>query len=267
MRTFALTVAYDGTGWAGFQRQTLHPSIQGTLETALTEVLQHPVQLAAAGRTDAGVHALAQVVSLKTDNPIPLARITGVLNRHLPESIRIRRAVERPADFHARFSATSRRYWYVLQATRGADPIRGRFCWQVPGPLQADRMQEALFPLLGRRDFRAFCHGGIQAAGVTTERTLQRAAIRQWRQCLVIDVQADAFLRQMVRLLVANLLLVGSGERPVTWLAELQQSRDRYLAGKAAPACGLFLMHIGYSRHGKPPVGDGGEFNDEEFSG
>ncbi|MHB9023716.1 MAG: tRNA pseudouridine(38-40) synthase TruA [Armatimonadota bacterium] len=246
-RTLALTVAYDGTGWAGFQRQNRYPSIQGALESALTDVLQHPVQLAAAGRTDAGAHALGQVVCLKTESPIPLECVPGAVNRQLPESIRIRRAAERPADFHARFSATSRRYWYLLQSTRWPDPLRGRFCWQVPVPLRAEPMQAAVLPLLGRHDFAAFCHGGTPAAGLTTERTLQRAVIRQWRQCLVIDVQADAFVRQMVRLLVANLLLVGSGERPVTWLMDLLQSRDRCLAGKAAPARGLVLMHIGYA--------------------
>ncbi len=114
-RTLALTVAYDGTDWAGFQRQAHHPSIQRALETALSVVLRHPVTIDAAGRTDAGVHALGQVISLQTLNPLPLERLPLAVNRLLPASIRIRGARVRPPEFHARHSACCRRYWYLLQ--------------------------------------------------------------------------------------------------------------------------------------------------------
>ncbi|MHB9133433.1 MAG: tRNA pseudouridine(38-40) synthase TruA [Armatimonadota bacterium] len=267
MRTLALTVAYDGTEWAGFQRQNRWPSIQGALEHALGEMLHHPVQLVAAGRTDAGVHAFGQVVSLQTENPIPLARIPWVANRQLPTSIRVRRAVERPAEFHARKSATYRRYWYVIEPTKSPDPIRGRFRWQVRSSLDITAMRSALLPLVGTHDFAAFCHGGGPPSGVTV-RTVHHARVQTRQGCVIVDVQANAFLRQMIRLLVANLVKVGYGECPVSWLTELLQTGDRYQAGEGAPPCGLFFMRTGYYPTVDPRMGaDRGELDNEELSG
>jgi len=254
MRTLALTVAYDGTEWAGFQRQTRYPSVQRELEDALTKVFQHQVEIAAAGRTDAGVHALGQVISFQSDNPLPVERIPLAVNRLLPASILIRNAMERPMGFNARHSARFRRYWYLVQHTHQPDPIRGRFVWQVMKKIDVCAMQQALASMIGRHDFAAYCHGEI-APWRTTMRCIQRAQVRYWRGCIVVDIQADAFLHQMVRLLVANLVKVGSGERSVHWLEELRQSRDRYLAGKGAPPHGLFLMRIGY-----PPSGESTPF-------
>jgi tRNA pseudouridine38-40 synthase len=264
MRTLALTVAYDGTDWAGMQWQPSAPTVQGALEEALASVLQHDVRIAAAGRTDAGVHALAQVISLRTPNPIPVDRIPRAVNLLLPESVRVRRAAERPAGFHARRSAIFRRYWYRLQVTRHADPLRGRFCWQLDRELDLAAMQDTLNPLAGRHDFAAFCHGG-ETRG--TVHTVHHARVISRRAGIVIDVQADAFVHRMVRLLVSNLVLVGAGERPANWLEELLHSRDRHLAGKGAPTNGLFLMRIGYPPMETPAKGDSGEFNDEMLPG
>ena len=261
MRTLALTVAYDGTDFAGMQWQPTAPTIQGALEAALTTVLQHELRVVAAGRTDAGVHALAQVVSLQTPNPIPVERVPRALNLLLPESIRIRRVVERPAGFHARRSACYRRYWYRLQVTRHPDPLRGRFCWQLDRELDLPAMQAALARLEGRHDFAAFCHGG-ETKG--TRRTVHHARVAARRNGIVVDVQADAFLHRMVRLLVSNVVAVGAGERPVCWLEELLCSQDRYLAGKGAPPNGLTLMRIGYPPMETPLIGDSGEFNDDD---
>lgn len=255
MRTLALTVAYDGTDWAGFQRQRQYPSIQGALETALSEALQHPVAVLGAGRTDAGVHALGQVVSLTTGNPIPVERMPRVVNRWLPPTIRVRRAQVMPDGFHARLAASYRRYWYALQAARRPDPLRGRFSWQVDRPLDATAMDAALQPLLGRQDFLAFCHEGPPPGG-SAVRTLQRAGVRRWGDMVIIDVQADAFLRQMIRLLVANLVLIGWGERPVSWLDRLLQGRNRHQSGMAAPSAGLILMRVGYALQGSSPAGE-----------
>jgi len=267
MRTLALTVAYDGTDWAGMQYQPTAPSVQGALEKALASVLRHDVRIAAAGRTDAGVHALAQVVSLRTPNPIPAERLPRAVNLLLPESIRVRRAVERPAGFHARRSAIFRRYWYRMQVTRHADPLRGRFCWQLDRELDIAAMQAALAPLVGWHDFAAFCHHGGETKG--TVREIHHARVMSRGTGIVVDVQADAFVHRMVRLLVSNLVLVGAGERPASWLEELLCSQDRSLAGRGAPPHGLILMRIGY-----PPIEnpsrereDSGEFNDEMLSG
>ncbi len=248
-------MSYDGTDWAGFQRLADAPSIQGALETALTAALQHPVVVRGAGRTDGGVHALGQVVSLRTENPMPLARMPRVVNRWLPASIRIRRVWEGPPGFHARLAARSRRYWYVLQTARRPDPLRGRFCWQLDRPLDVEAMRVALQPLLGTRDFLAFCHEGPPPGG-TSMRTLQRAQVHRWHDCVIVDVQADAFLRQMVRLIVANVVQVGWGDRPASWLDELLQGRNRHLSGMAAPSSGLILMRVGYALNGTSPYGE-----------
>ena len=267
LRTLALTVAYDGTDWAGYQRLPTAPSIQRALETALTEVLRHDVRISAAGRTDAGVHALAQVISLQTTNPLPLERLPWVVNLWLPSSVRVRRAVEWPASFNARWSAGYRRYWYLLQETRHADPLRGRFCWQLERKLDPARMQAALDPLVGRHDFASFCQGGGNPTG--TIRTLHHARVKTRSGRLVVDVQADAFLHRMIRLLVSNLVMVGCGERPVDWLEELLHAQDRHIAGKGAPPNGLVLMKIGY-----PPImntsrlgEEVGVLNDENIPG
>ena len=265
MRTIALTVAYDGTDWAGFQRQREYPSIQGALESALSEVLQHPVELVAAGRTDAGVHALGQVVSFRTGNPIPVGRIPWVTNRWLPESIKVREAAERPEGFHARHWARSRRYWYLIQPLGGPDPLRGRFCWQLGASVDVSAMAVALEAISGKHDFSALCHSGSPAS--TNIRTIQRAAVRRKRDYVVIDIQADAYLYQMVRLLVGNLVKIGRGEVPPVWLAELLRSKNRHLAGKGAPPCGLVLMRVGYSPLNKiAPIRECvGEMEDEEL--
>lgn len=244
MRTIALTVAYDGTDWLGFQRQTQFPTVQGALEVALEKVLGHPIETNAAGRTDAGVHALRQVVSLQTHNPIPIERIAWVANRYLPASIRVRSAWECPVCFHARFYARFRRYWYVLQPGGVQDPFRARYRWQISANLNLTAMRDALPALLGQHDFGTFCHEGNPSG--TMIRTLQRAQVRVWGGCVIIDLQADAFLHQMARLLVGNLVKIGYGEQPVDWLAALLHARNRHLAGLAAPPCGLFLMRIGY---------------------
>lgn len=264
MRTLALTVAYDGTDWAGMQWQPTAPTIQGALEAALATVLQHKLRIVAAGRTDAGVHALAQVISLQTPNPIPVERVPRALNLLLPVSIRVRRAVERPSGFHARKSAFYRRYWYRLQVTRQPDPLRGRFSWQFDRELDLPAMQAALARLEGRHDFASFCQGG-ETKG--TIRTVRHARVTAQGRDIVIDVQADAFVHRMVRLLVSNVVAVGVGERPVNWLEELLHLRDRYLAGKSAPPNGLMLMRIGYPPMETPLAGDNGEINDEMLSG
>lgn len=266
MRTLALTIAYDGTDWSGFQRLRGAPTIQAAVEEALAKVLQHSVTVMAAGRTDAGVHAMGQVVSLHTCNPMPLDRIGWVTNRLLPPSIRIRKAVEREANFHARFGAAYRRYWYVIQKTGHPEPIGGRFRWQLPYTLNRASMEESLLSVHGTHDFDALCHRGTP--GGSTIRTIHRAIIRNWSGGIVIDVQANAFLHQMMRLLVANVIVIGRGERPVTWLSDLVRSKNRHLAGVAAPPCGLFLMRIGYPPSVNPRWGTLLEkLNDEELSG
>lgn len=245
MRTIALKVAYDGTDWSGFQRLADRPSIQQSLEEALSSVMQHPVNVVCAGRTDAGVHAYGQVVSFQSENRIPIDRIPWVTNRLLPASIMIRQAEDKLSPFHARFSADYRRYWYVLQTNSAKEPIGGRFRWQMKEKLDIERMRTAMSVLIGKHDYQAFSHQ-IDPQSVT-ERTVHHARVLvRANGIVIIDLQAKAFLRQMIRLLVANIVLIGRDERPVEWLETLRATRDRHIAGKGAPPCGLYLMRIGY---------------------
>lgn len=207
------------------------------------------MQVICAGRTDAGVHALAQVVSFQTDNPIPLDRVPWVTNRFLPPSILVRRCREAPKSFHARFSAAYRRYWYFVQTRGGPDPIAGRFRWQLGEPLRMADMDLALRAIVGTHDFAAMCHREGRVG--STIRTVYHARLRPWANGVILDVQADAFVHRMIRLLVANTIAIGRGVKPIPWLEELLYSRDRCLAGQEAPSCGLFLMRIGY-----PPTVD-----------
>jgi len=202
------------------------------------------VQVFCAGRTDAGVHALGQVVSFQTENSIPIDRVPWVTNRYLPPSIIVRRCREATGFFHARFSAAYRRYWYVVQTRGGLDPIAGRFRWQIGSPLRTDDIEIALRAIVGTHDFVAFCHREGRAA--STIRTIYHAQIRPWSNGVILDIQADAFVHRMIRLLVANIVAIGRGIKPISWLEELLYSRDRHLAGQEAPSCGLFLMRIGY---------------------
>lgn len=246
MHTIALKVAYDGTDWYGFQRLADRPTIQQSLEEALSSVMQHRVDLVCAGRTDAGVHAYGQVVSFRTENPMPIDRIPWVTNRLLPASIMVRRAEEKPSPFHARFSAAWRRYWYVLQTNTKKEPIAGRFRWQLGEKLAAERMRAAMSVLTGKHDYKAFSHH--HDVHSSTVRTIIHARIiERANGIVIIDLQAEAFLRQMIRLLVANIVMIGRGERPIEWLETLRATRDRHLAGKGAPPCGLYLMRIGYA--------------------
>lgn len=266
MRNIALTIAYDGTDWWGFQRQTSLPSIQAALEDGLSRVFQHPVTIVCAGRTDAGVHAVGQVVNFHTENPIPIERVAWVTNTVLPATIRVRAARDVAETFHARFSAAYRRYWYIVQCMGRPDPIAGRFRWLVGRQLDVMSMQAALTPLQGRHDFKAYCHR-IEPEG-STERTIHHARVRPWRNGIILDVQANAFLHQMVRLLVANTVHIGMGLRPVNWLTELLRTQDRHVAGKVAPSCGLFLMRIGYPPTVNPRWGSLLEkLNNEELLG
>lgn len=245
MRTLALKVAYDGTDWSGFQRQSRFPTVQDELEKALGKVLREKVRISAAGRTDAGVHALGQMISLSTSNPMPIERIEWVTNRLLPATIRVRRARDVADDFSARWSAYHRRYWYVVSpGIATPDPIRGRFSWQVPLLLDIGVMYEASRPLIGLHDFSAFAQKG--SPSVTNFRTIERIEFRARGNNVIIDMQADGFLYRMVRIMVANLVEIGSGQKPVSWMEELLHSQDRHKAGRWAPACGLYLMRIGY---------------------
>lgn len=246
MATYKLTVAYDGSGFVGWQRQASGVSIQGLLEDALSGLDGRPVSVTGAGRTDAGVHARGQVASVAIDREIEPAALVRATNVRLPASVRVIDAVEVPAGFHARFQARVKIYRYRIWNADVMSPFERMHAWHVAAPpLDAAAMAEAAAHLGGCHDFAAF-----QAAGgdtSTTVRTIVSSRLDAADGPLVAyDVSADGFLRHMVRNIVGTLVEVGRGRRSAAWMGEVLASRDRASAGPTAPPEGLFLMAVSY---------------------
>lgn len=245
MRHIRLIVEYDGTNLCGWQRQPNGPTVQQHLEEALAKLLVHDVQIAGASRTDAGVHARGQVASFRTERAIPLHGIRRGLNSMLPDQIAVRVAEEVGDDFHPRFSATGKHYRYTILRAPDRSPRWRDRAWHHPQPLDPARMQEAAGALLGEHDFSAF-----RAVGCTANTTVRRldeiAVTTPDSDLLVVDVRGNAFLRNMVRILVGTLTELGSGARDPIQMAEILASRDRARAGITAPPHGLELMCVRY---------------------
>jgi len=245
VRHIRLVVEYDGTALCGWQRQDNGPTVQGHLEDALAKLLTHEAAVTGASRTDAGVHARGQVASFRTERAIPLHGIRRGLNSLLPPAIAVREAAEVPDDFHARFSATGKHYRYSILVRADRAPRWRERAWHHPEPLAIEPMREAAAALLGEHDFAAF-----RAAGCTATTTTRRIDAIDFSftepELLAIDVRGNAFLRNMVRIVVGTLAEVGAGRRPVAQVAEILASRDRTRAGITAPAHGLELIEVRY---------------------
>ncbi|QKT04596.1 tRNA pseudouridine(38-40) synthase TruA [Ectothiorhodospiraceae bacterium 2226] len=240
----ALGIEYDGTGFHGWQTQDGPRTVQATLEAALSKVADAPVTVVAAGRTDAGVHAAAQVVHFDTDARRSERGWTFGANSHLPRNISVTWAREVPVSFHARFSARRRRYRYVIYNR----PVRSalwdtRAAWEYRA-LDAERMHEAAQTLLGAHDFTSFRCSACQAK--SPYRTLEALDVARHGPSVVLDVQANAFLHHMVRNLAGVLMAIGMGKQPVEWARAVLEARDRREAGVTAPAQGLYLAGVEY---------------------
>ena len=246
-RRVRLVLEYDGTDLSGWQRQDNGPTVQGHLEEALARMIGAPTAVTGASRTDAGVHALGQVAHFDTDGRIPLHGFRLGLNSHLPASIAVVAADEVAADFHARFSAAGKHYRYAVLTRSSRSPLQARFAWHRAGPrLDTGAMREATRHLVGERDF-----GAMRAAGCTartaTRRVDEIAITEHPGGRLEFDVRGNAFLRNMVRILVGTLIDVGEGRFTPTQVAEIMASRDRTRAGQTAPAHGLCLVEVLYA--------------------
>jgi tRNA pseudouridine38-40 synthase len=245
VRHIRLIVEYDGTSLAGWQRQDNGPTVQQHLEQALAKLLTHEVTVAGASRTDAGVHARGQVASFRTERAIPLHGIRRGLNSLLPSAIAVREATEVGDDFHPRHSATGKHYRYTIYTRAERSPRLRDRAWHHAGPLAILAMQAAAASLIGEHDFAAFRAAGCTAA--TTMRRVDSIAITRSEPELVdVDVRGNAFLRQMVRIIVGTLVEVGAGRRPAAQVAEILDSKDRNKAGITAPAHGLELIEVLY---------------------
>lgn len=243
-RNLALTLAYDGTAYAGFQRQANAVTIQALLEEALGGLAGEAVVVHAAGRTDAGVHARGQVVSFRTRWPIPADRVPHACAGALPQDIVVLRCLEVPVDFHARYRATGKTYSYLLDNRPFPSPFLARYAWHVPDPLDAGAMAAAAAPLIGKHDFSSFrAAGGAPGHAV---RELTRAEVRPKDGLLVCIFSADGFLYHMVRNIVGLLVEAGRNKFTPADVTELLRSRDRTAAPATAPARGLCLEAVDY---------------------
>jgi tRNA pseudouridine38-40 synthase len=244
MRNIKLTIAYDGTDFHGWQRQAGVRTVQQVLENALHALSGELVTATASGRTDAGVHATGQVVHFLTASRHATETFVRALNAHLPPDIRVWDAVEKPQAFHATLDARSKRYRYVIDNGRFADPFQLRYSWHVRRPLDTAAMAGAGAALLGRHDFHSFETEWPNRT--SSVRTILDVAVERAGSRVTIEVEADGFLYNMVRAIAGTLVRVGAGKRPESWVAEVLAALDRAQAGPTAPAKGLFLIKVLY---------------------
>jgi tRNA pseudouridine38-40 synthase len=245
VRTIKLTIAYDGTGFVGWQRQESGDSIQRLIEDALGTIEGNVVTLHGAGRTDAGVHALGQVASARIAAELDDETLTRALNANLPSTIRVNRVETVNDDFHARFSATGKTYEYRIWNGPAMPPFIRLYAWHVPQPLDVAAMNEASGVIVGEHDFAAF-----QGTGSRTHSTVRRVTSAEWRTngpAVTFVISGEGFLRHMVRSLAGTLVEVGHGRRPGDDLARLLAAPKRSDAGRTAPPHGLFLVSVLYN--------------------
>ncbi|MCB1616509.1 MAG: tRNA pseudouridine(38-40) synthase TruA [Pseudomonadales bacterium] len=243
---YALQVEYRGTRYSGWQLQKAQKrqTVQGCLQAAISSIANESVNLVCAGRTDAGVHATAQMVHFETRAIRKNSAWVEGVNTLLPKDIRVQWSAGVEPDFHARFSATARRYMYLISNSRHQPAIaEGLLTW-CREPLDADAMHLAGQNLLGENDFSSFRASGCQS--LSPNRNVMFLNVYRLQHLVVVDIKANAFLHHMVRNMVGTLLEVGAGHKNQSWVKEVLDARQRTQAGKTAPADGLYLVQVDY---------------------
>lgn len=252
----ALGIEYDGAQYYGWQRQREVPSVQEHLEKALSVIANHPVEVQCAGRTDAGVHGTGQVVHFDTSAERKMVAWTMGANANMPKNIAVRWAKAVPEEFHARFSATARRYRYIIYNHAYRPAILNQGVSHYHGDLDEEKMQIAGQYLLGENDFTSFRAAHCQSR--SPWRNVMHLNVTRQGHFIVVDIKANAFVHHMVRNIVGSLIVVGRGEQPPEWIQWLLQAKDRNLAGATAKAEGLYLVEVDYPQEfnlPKVPVG------------
>ena len=248
VRTLKLTLAYDGTAYAGWQLQPGEPTVQGVLEAAMERITGARGRSLASGRTDAGVPALAQVVALRTESQLAPAVLRRALNANLPDDVAVLDVLEVDRSFHPIRDARGKRYRYLLHDGPIRDVFRRAYAWHFPSGLDAEAMDRAAAALHGCHDFRSFQTTG--APRRSTVRTIREIWVRRRpapeEHLVVLEVEADGFLYNMVRAIVGTLVEVGRGAEPETWPGEVLAAADRTRAGPTAPPEGLFMVCVRY---------------------
>jgi tRNA pseudouridine38-40 synthase len=245
MPTFKVVLEYDGTDYAGWQRQANAPTVQAAVEEALSGIAQTPIAIVGAGRTDAGVHALGQVASFRSDRRLTARDWLRALNAHLPSDIAAVEVEATSDDFHARYSATAKLYRYRILNRPERSPLLRHRAWSIFKPLDIAAVQEAATALVGRHDFSAFeCMPTANTNAVCDVRSL---AVERDGDLVDLTIYADRFLKQMVRSIVGTLVEIGQGKRSPTDLKRVLESGDRSQAGRTAPPQGLYLVRVDYA--------------------
>lgn len=242
MRNLMLTLSYDGTAYHGFQRQPALPTVQGTLEAALTEVFQTPIQISGCSRTDAGVHARQYVCNFHCDGTIPPEKVPLAMRAHLPKDICVYACRQVADTFHARRSVRRKTYCYTMNTAPFQDVFACRFEWHFHRDLNVERMQEGARYLLGTHDFSAFMAAGGDAE--TTVRTVERLDLVREGSRIKMYITAEAYLYNMVRIIMGTLVYVGLGKLAPAQVGDILASRSRKTAGMTAPPQGLMLYEV-----------------------
>ncbi len=244
MPTFKVILEYDGTAYAGWQRQPGQPTIQEAVEAAVRSVTQTDISVIAAGRTDAGVHALGQVVSFKSDKPLSPDEWRRALNATLSDDISVHSVERAPDDFHARYSAIRKLYAYRILHRPSRSALERTRAWHLYGRLNPDAMREAAGHLAGRHDFSSFQGHPTDVENPLCD--LQRIEIVRAQDIVRIEIEADRFLKQMVRAMVGTLAEVGQEKRKPKEMKRILDAKDLRAAGYTAPAHGLYLVRVDY---------------------
>ena len=243
-QTFKLILEYDGSGFHGWQRQKKDRTVQETIEQALAAMTREKVTVIGSGRTDAGVHALGQVAGFKTRSRLDAPVFLSGLNSLLPGDVVVRACEQMPDTFHARFDVRSKRYRYHILNRPIAPAIGRQFVWHIRKPLDTAEMSDAASILLGTHDFKAF--EGAGSPRDHSVRTVTDSTIKETNGNLTYDIEANGFLRFMVRNIVGTLVEVGLGKIDTQTVRAILQSKDRSRAGATAPPQGLFLIDVMY---------------------
>jgi tRNA pseudouridine38-40 synthase len=244
MPTFKVILEYDGTRYAGWQRQPNHPTIQASVEDALAIVARKRIAIVGAGRTDAGVHALGQVASFRADASLSPAGWFRALNGLLPPDIAVRSIAQAADGFHARYSAVGKLYQYRILNRSARSALDRHLTWHLRKELDLEAMREAAAAFIGLRDFSSF--EGSRTENRNPVCRLDQLALRREGDVITIDAYADRFLRQMVRAIVGTLVEVGLGVRAAGSLGAVLAARTRTAAGRTAPPHGLYLVRVDY---------------------
>lgn len=244
MRNIAALVSYMGTAYSGFQRQKTGLGVQEEIEKALLKLTGEIITINAAGRTDAGVHGLGQVISFKTMSTIPADKLHMAFNSILPYDIRVLQTRDMPDEFHARFSAKNKIYSYLVNINRVSDPIMAPISWHFPRRIDMDAVRQAAEIIVGEHDFSGFCAAGSPVKNKV--RHVMDLKVEENEGLLRISVQANGFLYNMVRIIVGTLMEAGLGKLQISDIEKIFHEKNRVIAGMTAPPQGLCLIWVDY---------------------